>query len=129
MSSRAIHLAIDARPRGPRGLLAAEVVLGRTMLGHLLDLALELAPDGEPVVVHARPEEHRELRELVGDRARARRRLRDRAAPGRRRRPADRSLLRRGRGSDAGCAAAARRSPPCSGGSTGPSRSARPTRS
>ena len=39
MSSRPLHLAIDARPRGPRGLLAAEVVLGRTMLGHLADLA------------------------------------------------------------------------------------------
>ena len=41
-------------PRGPHGLLAAEVVLGRTVLGHLLDLAVELAPDGEPVAVHAR---------------------------------------------------------------------------
>ena len=29
MSARAVHLVIDARPRGPRGLLAAEVVLGR----------------------------------------------------------------------------------------------------
>ena len=34
MSSRPIHLAIDARPRGPRGLIAAEVVLGRSMIGH-----------------------------------------------------------------------------------------------
>jgi phosphatidylglycerophosphate synthase len=67
MSSRPIHLAIDARPRGPRGPLAAEVVLGRTMIGHLADLAIELAPEGEPVAVYARPEEHRELRELVGD--------------------------------------------------------------
>ncbi len=72
MSSRPIHLAIDARPRGPRGLLAAEVVLGRTMIGHLADLALELAPEGEPVAVYARPEEHRELSTLVGERARSR---------------------------------------------------------
>ena len=72
MSTRPFHLAIDARPRGPRGLIAAEVVLGRTMIGHLTELALELAPDGEPVAVHARPEEHRELSALVGDRARSR---------------------------------------------------------
>ncbi len=69
MSSRELHVAIDARPRGPRGLMAAEVVLGRSMLGHVLDLAEELAPAGEPVLVHARPEEHRELRELAGDRS------------------------------------------------------------
>ena len=72
MSSRPLHLAIDARPRGPRGLIAAEVVLGRTMIGHLADLALELTPPGQPVAVHARPEEHRELRELIGERARSR---------------------------------------------------------
>ncbi|MFI5457882.1 MAG: CDP-alcohol phosphatidyltransferase family protein [Isosphaerales bacterium] len=66
MSSRAVHLVIDARPRGPRGLLAAEVVLGRSVLGHLLDLAVELASSSEPVVVHAREEEHRQLRELAG---------------------------------------------------------------
>jgi hypothetical protein len=72
MSSRPIHLAIDARPRGPRGLLAAEVVLGRTMIGHLANLAVELAPEGEPVTVYARPEEHRELRALLGEAAGAR---------------------------------------------------------
>jgi phosphatidylglycerophosphate synthase len=66
MSSRAVHLVIDARPRGPRGLLAAEVVLGRSVLGHLLDLAVELASPSEPVVVHAREEEHCQLRELAG---------------------------------------------------------------
>jgi phosphatidylglycerophosphate synthase len=70
MSSRPLHLAIDARPRGPRGLMAAEVVLGRSMLAHLLELAADLAPEGEPVLVHARPEEQRELRELAGDRFR-----------------------------------------------------------
>jgi phosphatidylglycerophosphate synthase len=69
MSSRPLHLAIDARPRGPRGLMAAEVVLGRSMLGHLLDLAESLESAGEPVVIHARPEEQRELQELAGNRA------------------------------------------------------------
>jgi phosphatidylglycerophosphate synthase len=69
MSSRAHHLAIDARPRGPRGLMAAEVVLGRSMLEHLLELAADLAPEGDPVLVHARPEEQRELRALADDRS------------------------------------------------------------
>jgi hypothetical protein len=60
------HLVIDARPRGPGGPLAGELVLGRCVLAHLLDLALVL--DDEPIVIHARPEEHRRLRELVADR-------------------------------------------------------------
>lgn len=72
MSTRPIHLAIDARPRGPRGLIAAEVVLGRTMIGHLAELALELAPEGQTVAVHARPEEHRELSALLGPHDRSR---------------------------------------------------------
>jgi CDP-alcohol phosphatidyltransferase len=66
MSSRAVHLVIDARPRGPRGLLAAELVLGRSVLDHLLDLAVELATPSEPVVVHARADDHQQLRELAG---------------------------------------------------------------
>jgi phosphatidylglycerophosphate synthase len=70
MSFRPNHLAIDARPRGPRGLMAAEVVLGRSMLDHLLELAADLSPEGEPVLVHARPEEQRELSELAGERFR-----------------------------------------------------------
>jgi hypothetical protein len=49
--------------------MAAEVVLGRSMLGHVLDLAEEVAPAGEPVLVYARPEEHRELQELAGKRS------------------------------------------------------------
>jgi phosphatidylglycerophosphate synthase len=49
-------------------LLAAEVVLGRSMLGHLMELAIEFGRPGEPVVVHARPEDHGELHELVGGR-------------------------------------------------------------
>jgi hypothetical protein len=68
MSSRTAHLVIDARPQGPRGLLAAEVVLGRSMLRHLLDLAVELSDANQPVRVHARAEDHRELRELIHDR-------------------------------------------------------------
>jgi phosphatidylglycerophosphate synthase len=67
MSSRAVHLVIDARPRGPRGLLAAELVLGRSVLDHLLEVAVELATPSEPVVVHARADDHHQLRELVGE--------------------------------------------------------------
>ena len=54
MSARAVHLVIDARPRGPHGPLAAEVVLGKSVLHHLLDLAVEHVPPGKAVVVHAR---------------------------------------------------------------------------
>jgi phosphatidylglycerophosphate synthase len=70
MSARATHLVIDARPRGMRGPLAAEVVLGKSMLDHLLEVADELAPPTEPVVIHAREEEHGRLRELAGRSAR-----------------------------------------------------------
>ena len=65
MSARAVHLVIDARPRGPHGLLAAEVVLGKSVLRHLLDLAVEHVPPGKAVVVHARGDEHDRLRELA----------------------------------------------------------------
>ena len=65
MSARAVHLVIDARPRGPHGPLAAEVVLGKSVLDHLLDLAAEHVPPGKAVVVHARGDEHEWLRELV----------------------------------------------------------------
>src|SRR5690349_9853345 len=58
-------LVIDARPRGPRGPLAVEVLLGRPVLAHLLDLAL--AFDAEPIVIHARIDEQRRLQELVAD--------------------------------------------------------------
>jgi phosphatidylglycerophosphate synthase len=66
MTARALHLVIDARPRGSRGPLAAEVVLGKSMLDHLLGVATELIPATEPVIVHAREEEHGPLRELAG---------------------------------------------------------------
>ena len=65
MSARAVHLVIDARPRGPHGPLAAEVVLGKSVLDHLLDLAVEHVPPGKAVVVHVRGEEHDRLRELA----------------------------------------------------------------
>jgi phosphatidylglycerophosphate synthase len=66
MSRPAPLVAIDARPRGPRGPLADEMVLGRSVLAHLLDLAL--AQGEGTVVIHARLEEHRRLHDLVGDR-------------------------------------------------------------
>jgi len=59
------QLVIDARPRGPSGPLAVECVLGRSVLAHELDLAVMLG--GDPIVVHARPEEHGRLRELVAE--------------------------------------------------------------
>ena len=65
MSARAVHLVIDARPRGPRGLLAAEVVLGKNVLTHLLDLAEEHVAPGAAIIVHARDDEHARLRDLT----------------------------------------------------------------
>ena len=65
MSGRAVHLVIDARPHGTRGPLAAEVVLGKSMLLHLLEMADELAPTSEPVLVHAREDEFGRLSELA----------------------------------------------------------------
>ena len=65
MSARAVHLVIDARPRGAHGPLAAEVVLGKSVLHHLLGLAVEHVPAGKAVIVHARGDEHGRLRELA----------------------------------------------------------------
>lgn len=67
------HLVIDARPRGPRGPLAGERVLGRSVLDHLLELAGDFG-DG-PIAVHARLDEHEGLRRAVGDRAAGRLRM------------------------------------------------------
>jgi phosphatidylglycerophosphate synthase len=67
MSARAVHLVIDARPRGPDGPLAAEMVLGKSVLHRLLDLAVEHVPPGKPVEVHARGDEHDRFRELALD--------------------------------------------------------------
>jgi phosphatidylglycerophosphate synthase len=65
MSARAVHLVIDARPRGHDGLLAVEVLLGKSVLGRLFDLANENVPASESIVVHARAEEHDRLRALT----------------------------------------------------------------
>jgi phosphatidylglycerophosphate synthase len=67
------HLVIDARPRGPRGPLAGERVLGRPVLDHLLDLAGAFE-DG-PIAVHARLDEHEWLRSAVEHPARGRWRM------------------------------------------------------
>jgi phosphatidylglycerophosphate synthase len=53
MSSPTLDLVIDARPPGPRGLLAAEVVLGRSLLARLIDQALDVVGPGRTVAVHA----------------------------------------------------------------------------
>ena len=65
MSARALQLVIDARPRGARGPLAAEMVLGKSVLDHLLELADALASPSEPVTVHAREDERNRLGELA----------------------------------------------------------------
>ena len=67
MSSPTLHLVIDARPRGPRGLLATEILLGRPVLSHLVEQALTVgSPDG-PIAVHAREDEHALLQGLMAD--------------------------------------------------------------
>jgi hypothetical protein len=63
-------LVIDARPRGPHGPLAGELVQGRCVLGHLFDLATTL--DDAPIVIHARLEEHPRLGALLADRSSSR---------------------------------------------------------
>jgi phosphatidylglycerophosphate synthase len=60
-----VPIAIDARHQGPGGPLAAEVVLGRPVLAHLVDLAAML--DAGPVVVHARLDDQRRLRALANE--------------------------------------------------------------
>lgn len=66
MSSRsAMPLLIDARPHGPHGPLAAERILGRSVLERLLDLASAAVDSGDPIQVHAREEDHRRLRALA----------------------------------------------------------------
>ena len=67
MSSPALHLVIDARPRGPRGLLATEILLGRPVLNHLVEQALTVGSPGGPIAVHAREDEHALLQGLMAD--------------------------------------------------------------
>ncbi len=65
MSGTSRTLVIDARPRGPRGPMAGERVLGKPVLAHLVELARECG-DGT-VAVHARVDEHGSLRDLMSD--------------------------------------------------------------
>jgi phosphatidylglycerophosphate synthase len=67
MSARAVHLVIDARPRSAGGLLAAEVVLGKSVLSRLVDLVVDIGSASEPIIIHARAEEHNRLRALTAD--------------------------------------------------------------
>ncbi len=60
-------LVIDARPRGPRGPMAGERVMGRPVLELLVETARLCDPG--PIAVHARAEEHMPMRSLVGDHA------------------------------------------------------------
>ena len=53
MAEPALNLVIDARPLGPRGPLAAEVLLGRPLLARLIDQALEAVGPGRRVGVLA----------------------------------------------------------------------------
>ncbi len=69
MSSPTRHLVIDARPRGPHGLLATEVLLGRPVLGHLVEQALSVGSPDNPIIVHAREDEHALLQGLMGNHA------------------------------------------------------------
>jgi len=64
-STTSSAIVIDARPRGPRGPLAGEKVLGRPVLAHLVELADSIAVG--PVAVHARIDEHKRLNALIPD--------------------------------------------------------------
>ena len=130
MSARAVHLVIDARPRGPHGPLAAEMVLGKSVLDHLLDLADRAScPPGKPVVVHAREDEHDAAARAGRRLERAERRVRQRAAASGCGRPADRSPLRSRPAQARPAARGDRRNRPCSGGSTGRNRCRPPRKS
>ena len=58
-------LVIDARPRGDRGLLAGAIVLGRPVLGHLVESLRRVGPG--PIAVHARASDHEELAVLLAE--------------------------------------------------------------
>ncbi len=65
MARPAVHVVIDARPRGPRGLLAGEVLLGRSVFDRLLDQALRLGPAGTTIDIFAREDEHALLERML----------------------------------------------------------------
>ncbi|WP_422925340.1 CDP-alcohol phosphatidyltransferase family protein [Singulisphaera sp. PoT] len=66
MSRQSVQLVIDARPRGPVGPLAGELIQGRSVLAHLVELALTF--DTNAVQIHARLEDHPRLESLLSDR-------------------------------------------------------------
>ncbi len=72
MISPTLNLVIDARPRGPRGLLAAEVVLGRSVLFRLIEQALEAVGPGPTIAVHGLHDEHEEIASLLAEAAEGR---------------------------------------------------------
>jgi phosphatidylglycerophosphate synthase len=60
------HLVIDARPRGPRGAIACEVVEGRSLLERVLDLAVALSrSSSEPIEVVVQAEDETKLRPTI----------------------------------------------------------------
>ena len=131
MSARAFQLVIDARPRGPHGPLAAEVVLGRSVLDHLLELADELrsSQGSRSWSTRARTSTGR-MRELAGRSVRRGRAVRERAAACRCGGAENRSSLRCADGSSARLRRG--RSPETAvicGGSTGRKRLRLPTKS
>ena len=75
MSRQAPSLVIDARPRGPSGPLAEQRVLGRALIEHLVELAESVEPEGRPIEIHARQDEHDRLKALLASRPSSRYRL------------------------------------------------------
>ncbi|AMV39846.1 CDP-alcohol phosphatidyltransferase family protein [Planctomyces sp. SH-PL62] len=67
MAAPALNLVIDARPSGPRGLLAAEVFMGRSVLSHLVEQALDLVGPGRAIAVLAGRGQIADLAPLLRD--------------------------------------------------------------
>jgi phosphatidylglycerophosphate synthase len=69
MPAPAVQLVIDARPRGPRGPLASELLLGEPVLHHLLEQAVAIGPIDRPIAIYAREDEHPLMMGLAVDSA------------------------------------------------------------
>jgi len=67
MASPTLNLVIDARPRGPGGPLAAEIVLGRSILSRLVEQALEAIGPGRTLAVRGLADDHETLAPLLAD--------------------------------------------------------------
>jgi len=67
LAAGGLRISIDARPRGPDGLIAEAPLFGRPMLEHLIELAEAVAErdDKEPIAIHARVEEQEYLHQLM----------------------------------------------------------------